>query len=385
MAHALLLTRGMWHLRASIAALLLGIAIGLISTHGCAGDQPLDHPPLDDVDDGRDDDVSDPSDVPTRGRRDTFNPPAGDDDEPHDGGDVAEPHDGGDRGDGGGDVGMVVDSGSVDPIDPVDPVDPIDPVEPDEGDLGYYSQNPSEFFGASRCPSFVALCEDFENGMPSTSTWALAMTSNTVMGVDNVQHARGNGALHITLPPEPSEAYLRNESFFPREDDVVWGRLFFFVAAPGPDAFVHYNLVEATGPSQDNPGVRKLVRYGGVAVRDLANAFDFDNWLFNFEQRPRPSGFDELAIREDGRHMDRGAWRCMEFMFDGVASEARVFRDGVEVESARGESPLEGVDFAMPSFDGIHIGFAHYQFLDRGFDVWIDGLALDDERIGCSN
>jgi hypothetical protein len=83
--------------------------------------------------------------------------------------------------------------------------------------------------------------------------------------------------------------------------------------------------------------------------------------------------------------MDRGAWRCMEFMFDGVASEARVFRDGIEIVDARGDSPLEGVDFSMPSFDGIHIGFAHYQFLDRGFDVWIDGVALDDERIGCSN
>ena len=52
---------------------------------------------------------------------------------------------------------------------------------------------------------------------------------------------------------------------------------------------------------------------------------------------------------------------------------------------ARGESPLEGAEWSMPSFDGIHIGFAHYQTLDRGFDVWIDGIALDDERIGCSN
>ncbi len=348
----------MWHLRASIAALLIGIAIGLVSTHGCAGEHPLDDPPLDHVDDF--DDAPSNHDaleavVPSRDHRDASR-----------------------RNDGASAVGDT--SESVDSYSGTNSGAVVV-----AGDPGYYSEDANEFFGASRCPAFVSMCEDFENGMPSTAVWSLAMTSNTVIGVDSMQHARGTGALHITLPPEPSEAYLRHVAFFPRADDIVWGRLFFYIAQPGPDAFVHYNLVEATGASQQDEGIQKLVRYGGVAVRDLANAFEFDNWLFNFEQRPQPDGFDELAVREDGRLLDRGAWRCMEFMFDGVASEARVFRDGVEIVNARGESPLEGEEWSMPSFDGINIGFAHYQFIDHGFDVWIDGVALDDERIGCSN
>lgn len=373
----------MWHLRASLLALLAGIGIGLLSVKGCA---PVDEDaPLDDTDphdlmpnDGADAGFADAGARDDRGAVDEELPP----------GDL---DDAGTADAGTADAGS--EAGAVDAGTAEEPAFDAGTAE-ETGALGYYSEDRGEFFGETRCPSFALLCEDFEDGMPSTSTWTLAMTSDTVMGVDQgppvddnplPRVARGSGALHITLPPEPSEAYLRNESLFPRDDDVIWGRLFFYVADPGPDAFVHWNIVEATGPSTTNANTQKLVRYGGVAVRDRANAFDFDNWLFNFEQRPRPSGFDELAIREDGQRIQRGTWHCMEWMFDAVSTEARVFRDGVEVEGARGATPLEGVEFTMPSFDGIHIGFAHYQFLDRGFDVWIDGVVLDDERIGCSN
>ena len=205
---------------------------------------------------------------------------------------------------------------------------------------------------------------------------------DALIAVDSVQSARGGSALHITLPAVPTEGYLRNTSLFPRADGVIWGRLFFFVDAPGPDTFVHYNLVEATGPGE---GTTKLVRYGGVAVRDPANDFEFDNWLFNFEQRPRPNGFDELGVREDGRLIDRGVWRCMEWTFDSAASEAHVYRDGIEVAEAATVGTIDDVSFTMPAFDGINIGFAHFQNLDVGFEVWIDGIALDDQRIGCSN
>lgn len=354
MAHALLSQTRMWTLRASLVAAVVALGAVLLSTaHGCTAD---DTPG--DLTDDTDDDGADagPEEVD-----------AGPDAEDADAGTGADADAGPDE----------VDAGTA-----AEEVDAGPGEGEGEGEVeGYYSEDPEEFFGATRCPSFVELCEDFEDGLP-TSRWTLVIGSDAVIGVDSVQAARGASALHVTLPPVPTEAYLRNTSLFPRDDGVIWGRLFFFVNEPGPDNFVHYNLVEATGPGA---GTTKLVRYGGVAVRDLANAFDFDNWLFNFEQRPRPDGFDELAIREDGQHIDRGAWRCMEWVFDSVSTEAHVFRDGVEVVDSAAASPLEGVEFTMPSFDGIHIGFAHYQNIDRGFDVWIDGLALDDERIGCSN
>lgn len=309
MAHALLLTPGMWHLRASIAALLLGIAIGLVSTHGCAGELSGRH-------------------------------------------DVAE-------------LSLDEDFAAVD-FDGSATHD-------DTGVHGYYSEDVAEFFGGARCPMFVSVCEDFEAGMPSPGAWTVVQSDNTVIGVDEprlVAAARGQRALHITLPPEPSSAYLRNTSFFPREDGVVWARLFVSIAAPGPDGLARYTVVEATAEGEQS------ARFGGVSARDLSNALDFDNWLFEV---------GKLATREDGRNIDRGTWHCMELMFDSVSSEARVYRDGVEVTGARGESPLEGVEWSMPSFDGINIGFAHAHALDRGFDVFIDSVALDDERIGCSN
>ena len=39
--------------------------------------------------------------------------------------------------------------------------------------------------------------------------------------------------------------------------------------------------------------------------------------------------------------------------------------------------------FAMPTFRDLFIGWAIYQNIEAGYEVWIDSIAIDHQKIGC--
>ncbi len=62
-----------------------------------------------------------------------------------------------------------------------------------------------------------------------------------------------------------------------------------------------------------------------------------------------------------------------------------MWKDGVELPALHATSPFNGVAFKMPVFDALNIGWAHYQNPEAGFEVWVDEVAVDAQRIGCNN
>ena len=241
------------------------------------------------------------------------------------------------------------------------------------------------FFGDARCDGLdVLLCESFEDvdegalpGAPFAvrAYPALGNAGAPTMAVDDARAARGARSLHLVVD-DRAEAYLRVTSLFPEHSGRLFGRVFFYAAAPLPEIgdTVHWNVVEGTGPN--GQGGTKFVRYGGTY-----NEFDNGGYIFNFDQRPRPSGFNELA-RGDSHNIETGKWICVEWSF--TANETRLYRDGTEVAAARGSSPINDTEFTFPTYDGLNIGWAIYQVVETPFEVWIDEIALDDERIGCA-
>jgi hypothetical protein len=203
--------------------------------------------------------------------------------------------------------------------------------------------------------------------LPDPAVWQKAVSGGGTIEVVSTMARRGRKSLHIRTPAGPSETYLHESKTFPAMGNAFYGRLF-FTFDRRPAAFVHWNVVEGRGTGNNN-----RIRYGGI------NNMSFGNWfLFNIQR---------LGANETGRDDDADppiparTWVCMEWMFDGTANEARLWRDGVE----RPKMHVTGLDpqFAMPTFHDLFIGWAIYQNIEAGYEVWIDSIALDSQKIGC--
>jgi hypothetical protein len=83
-------------------------------------------------------------------------------------------------------------------------------------------------------------------------------------------------------------------------------------------------------------------------------------------------------------------WICFELEVSGTGTgaEMRVWWDGVEHTHLHLINGTEGEPmWPIPEYESMSFGFSHYQeygaIFPQGFDVWIDEIAVDDERIGC--
>lgn len=256
-----------------------------------------------------------------------------------------------------------------------------------------FSTDRADFFGAPRCEALGALfCDDFEDdplgGPPVDPGWAVEAIAGGAVAITDADAGRGLRSLRITGDLDFSRAWVRQEGLFPR--DQIFGRVLYRVETPGPDDFVHWDLVEAIGRDTEGEPLKRM-RFGGVSLRnDQGTEFIFNRYFFNFEMSPRPPGFDEFTQPEvDGSAtLAWGDWHCTEFYYDATSDEAVMWYDGQERVRFTGTVTAgqhQGRMADLPSFDGINLGWTTYQNIDRSFTVYIDEVALDDARIGCGN
>ncbi len=256
-----------------------------------------------------------------------------------------------------------------------------------------YSTDPNDFFGTPRCDTLDALfCDDFEDdplgGPPTDPGWSVDAGAGAAVEISDEQAGRGSRSLKVTGDLDYSRGWVRQEGLFPREQ--FYGRVLYRVENPGPDDFVHWDLVEAIGRDAQGEPLKRM-RFGGVSLRnEQGTDFIFNRYFFNFEMTPRPQGFDEFTQPEiDGSApLAWGEWHCVEFFYDAPSDEAIMWYDGVERVRFTGtvtEGQHQGRTADFPTFDGVNLGWTTYQNIDRPFTVFIDEVALDDARIGCGN
>jgi hypothetical protein len=85
-------------------------------------------------------------------------------------------------------------------------------------------------------------------------------------------------------------------------------------------------------------------------------------------------------------------WMCLEWLFKGDTSETRVWVDGTEQASLHttatefrdGDQEM-GKKFVHPEYTKLRVGWWLYQSdaTPASYDVWVDEVIVDDERIGC--
>ena len=218
------------------------------------------------------------------------------------------------------------------------------------------------------------LCESFESlpdgPYPAGRVWRPGSAASRLV-VDGTRAARGSKkALRVTTAAGPSETYLYQSETFAKTGNAFWGRMFVWIDV-APTAFVHWNFVELRG--SDN---KRATRYGGIGAAGGRNS----TYLFNVETH----GNGEKALG-DNLNVPQKSWLCVEWFFDGDKNEARLFHDGQERTRVHYANNWgAGMSF-LPPFRSLHVGWALYQKVDRGYSVWIDDLAIDKQRIGCAD
>ena len=247
----------------------------------------------------------------------------------------------------------------------------VDPLSSDP-----LSSDRDAFWGESRCAALAALfCDDFE---AATIADVWEKQGPGTVEIDTSRRARGDSSLHVHTEGN-GFAYLRLRSIFPTAENRYYGRMFVrFDALPSKPAWAHWTIAEAAGS-----GDGSLIRVGGQ--------LDSEHNRFGIGSDRGPTG-DWTWLDDDpegmGQTVPEDEWLCIEWLHDGADDHTRFFWDAVEHPSlATTATEHGGADtaYAMPNFESVWIGFWLYQggSTPDHFDLWIDEVAFDNERIGC--
>jgi hypothetical protein len=239
------------------------------------------------------------------------------------------------------------------------------------------SADRTRFFGASRCAqAHVQLCEDFESGSLDKTTWSV---SGTPPVVDGLQHARGSKALHITQVGS-GLSYIKETKTFPEANDTYYGRVFvYFQTLPGVAmGYAHWTFVAASGT-----GIPGEIRLSGQ-LQNGSNLFGVGT------DNRTDGGTGDWTNSDNDPHppvpVPLGQWLCIEWLHQGQTSETRFYWDGVEHPSLYTSAIRHGGNanpYLLPNFTNVWIGWQEYQTTTATFELWVDEIAIDSQRIGC--
>jgi hypothetical protein len=235
---------------------------------------------------------------------------------------------------------------------------------------------------ASGCEgSDYALCEDFET--TDEGDVPEGWTQSGDASVDAEHKYRGEHSLRVA-PEATGQRRIRHDlAQLGDTSGIHWGRIFYRVTPqPVPDEdVVHATFVALHGDSPNHDDQIEV-----RVVDTVANVTGRHQFLFNVE----PDGArGEFGYGSDYDWMFDGEWHCAEWRVAFDTQSYRFFIDSEEVADIaqeNGAGNYEGTELPM-TFDTIAVGINNYQDAafggSEGYEMWIDDVALDDDRIGC--
>lgn len=240
-----------------------------------------------------------------------------------------------------------------------------------------YSTDPKTFGGQPRCQGFD-VCESFEStelgALPAGFT--LQGYGTRTVGVSADRPMRGARSLKIEISAQSAVTAWLTRGTLGALGAQHFGRAFYRIEKPAPAEFVHFDLLEATGPYQGHTNAVRFASTGtGVGTSP-------SNWSFIYNVQPSGNG----AGSEFGTEGDRSAharvddWMCLEWSFDATKQVAQYYLDGAAIDYLR----IDTERAEIPTFDSLAVGFGKYQNT-AAFLVYLDEVAFDGERIGCNN
>jgi hypothetical protein len=235
--------------------------------------------------------------------------------------------------------------------------------------------------GGSLCAAGrFLLCEGFEGPVGNTPPAGWTRQGNATIADD--QAARGAHALKLTPAADKGYGFFvygNAEAF----GAAHWGRLFYRVQTPPPDAFVHATMAAYQG---DGPGIGASTFRVADTVK-MAAPTSTHQFLFNVQI----TGDREFGKGSPYNWSFDGNWHCAEWFVDGANQAYQFYFDGSEVTQIRiqngaGNTGSGSNETHLPMmFNDFRVGWTTYQTAPPGFTAWIDEVAIDGQRIGCGN
>jgi hypothetical protein len=239
-----------------------------------------------------------------------------------------------------------------------------------------YSTDPTTFFGDSRCTSDLDFCEDFEEASLNTQRWRIQSGAGDP-AVETVRAARGMRSVHFHTE-DNGLALLHTTEPFPVPNNRYYGRLFvWFDSMPTAPEWALWAIAASRTDEDESES-----RIGG----------QYDNTInrFGISTNYGPTG-DWTRLDEDpGDPVPLRTWVCVEWLHDGQNDVTDLWWDGVPRPSLHTTATDHGGasgEYRLANTDSMFIGFWVFQAMTvpDHFDVWIDEVATDTERIGCNN
>jgi hypothetical protein len=97
----------------------------------------------------------------------------------------------------------------------------------------------------------------------------------------------------------------------------------------------------------------------------------------------RPTAAGETGLSDPTAVVEPKKWHCIEVYFDMTASEARIWLDDVERTKLHWQNNMPGAFTFPAAIRSLSFGWVEYQPPQTPWDVWIDEIAVDGQRIGC--
>jgi hypothetical protein len=234
------------------------------------------------------------------------------------------------------------------------------------GPGGSFSTDPADFYGASRCGTSQAFCQDFESD--TLPDYFFVGDEPTI---DASRAARGTRSLHIVAAGGFASSVFQLWEPFPLPRNTFWIRLFvYFAALPtdvGPWTLIRAHTV---------PSAASYVSLGG-----------YSDGSTNVLMHSLSSPYVALRDMDSSSDIPVGEWLCLEWLNDGAADEARLFWNNVERPSLHATpaltSTLDPGNYSTPEFDFLEIGWGSTR--TGPWEMWLDEIAISSERIGCEN
>lgn len=209
------------------------------------------------------------------------------------------------------------------------------------------------------CPSGALFCSDFESAaIPPELVFfpEYLRATQTFVSLDGAVSHGGSRSLKVTGTSFSQMLGVTVPSSF-------WGRVYL---RSDSDIQQGHNTYVAAGTSTGDPNEGTYLRIGEHQCQLELNR--------NTDDKELLSNGGTYSC-EGGVKLLRDTWYCLEFQFDGVGQETRVFVDGNEVTA------LHTTDWGSYEFRVLKLGFEKYHGAEK--TLWYDDLALATTQLHC--
>lgn len=221
----------------------------------------------------------------------------------------------------------------------------------------------------------LTLCEDFESTAVGSvpSGW----TRHGDLAAVNDDDAHASSRSLKLGPASNSERRIYHSAT--ALGGAHWGRIYYKVQTPVPDAFVHSTLVSLTGNGPKNGASDYRPIDTIKQAKDTPDVGGRHNFIYNVQI----IGKSEFGTETSYDYVFDAKWHCAEYHIDAANQSYALYLDGQSILAfERGAGNYDKSDIPE-RFDEVRVGWINYQSAPPGFTAWIDDVAFDDARIGC--